>query len=313
MSLTPPLRDTPVALFVFNRPAHTRLVVEAIAAARPPKLLVVADGPRPDNDTDEALCAETREVIASVPWSCDVLTNYADANLGCRRRVASGLDWVFAQSDAAIIIEDDCLPDASFFPFCEELLTRYADDDRVHMISGSNVVGRGVGDASYYFSRGYKIWGWASWARAWAHYDLDMARWPELRDSGWLERFLPSPVMAAIARGLFEDAFTGRAPTWDYQWAFAGWADNALAITPAENLVANIGHGPDGSHLRDPDHRFASLPTTSMRFPLVHPTSVEVPEALDLEEWTLNYPRAFGTQETSLASRVRRRVRGLFA
>ena len=126
---------TPVAFLIFNRPETTARVFEAIRRVRPPKLLVVADGPRSDREGENEKCRAARSVIERVDWPCEVITNYADTNLGCRTRISSGLDWVFANVDEAIILEDDCLPDPSFFPFCEELLARYRDDDRIMIIA----------------------------------------------------------------------------------------------------------------------------------------------------------------------------------
>ena len=120
--------NTPVAFLIFNRPDTTQLVFNEIAKARPPKLLVVADGARTNKSGEAELCARTREIINQVDWECEVLTNYSDSNLGCRARVSSGLDWIFKQVPEAIILEDDCLPDPSFFRFCEEMLARYRNE-----------------------------------------------------------------------------------------------------------------------------------------------------------------------------------------
>ena len=129
---------TPVAFLIFNRPETTARVLEEIARARPPKLLVVADGPRADRPGEADLCRAARAVLSRVDWPCEVLTNFSETNLGCRRRVSSGLDWVFEEVEEAIVLEDDCLPHPSFFPFCEELLERYRADERVMAVSGDN-------------------------------------------------------------------------------------------------------------------------------------------------------------------------------
>lgn len=141
---------------------------------------LLRDGPR--SVEEAAQCAAARSIIERVDWDCQVLTNYSDINLGCKRRVSSGLNWVFKQCEEAIILEDDCLPHPTFFRFCTELLDKYRDEDQVMMISGTNL---GFNPKpmpySYYFSYFCYIWGWASWRRAWQHYDLEMKAWPELR------------------------------------------------------------------------------------------------------------------------------------
>jgi hypothetical protein len=306
------LRHAPVALFVFNRPAFTAQVLDAIARARPARLLVVGDGPRPDHPDDPELVRATRATLERVDWPCEVSTCFSEHNLGCGERVASGLDWVFANVDEAILLEDDCLPEPSFFRYCEELLDRYRDDERVHMISGCNVLEPGrSGPDSYYFSRCYHIWGWATWSRAWRHYDFEMRRWPELRETDWVERHLRNERGGEIARVLFDGTYSGRIKQWDFQWVLAGWIRDALSATPSVNLVRNIGFGEAATHLRDPNHPNANLTTSPMPFPLRHPPDVVVLEEADQAEWDLvspNYPRLRDGEP--VARRLRSRLRG---
>ena len=173
---------TPVALVVFNRPQTTRKVFDAISKARPAKLLIVADGPRANMPGEDDLCASVPTIVQAVSWPCEVSTNYAADNLGCQERMVSGLDWVFSLVEEAIILEDDCLPNASFFPFCEQLLARYRGDSRVAAISGTNLLENYANTAdSYYFSRLGGIWGWATWRSEWKRYDRYLKCWPENR------------------------------------------------------------------------------------------------------------------------------------
>src|SRR5215475_5932578 len=168
----------PIVYNIFNRPSETLRVFDRIREARPEKLLIIADGPRSSRPGEAALCQETRDVLGRVDWPCQVLTNFAESNMGCGRRVASGLDWAFEQVEEAILLEDDCLPDPSFFPYCSQLLERYRAHDRIMMISGNNFQ-NGVSrtSASYYFSQFQRCWGWATWRRAWRHCDFAMQQW----------------------------------------------------------------------------------------------------------------------------------------
>jgi hypothetical protein len=145
---------TPVALLIFNRPDTTALVFQAIAKAKPPKLLVVADGPRDARPGEADKCQAARAIIEQVDWPCEVITHYADTNMGCKLRVSSGISWIFDQVEEAIILEDDCLPDPTFFRYCQEMLERYRDNERVGMVSGGNLqFGQKRGYGSYYFSK----------------------------------------------------------------------------------------------------------------------------------------------------------------
>jgi len=266
--------QTPVALFIFNRPDTTARVFARIAAARPSRLFVVADGPRPAVPADAEACAATRAITEAVDWPCEVRRDYAPANLGCGRRVASGLDWVFSQVEEATILEDDCVPDPSFFPFCEELLDRFRTDERVMAISGDNFQGgRWRTRYSYYFSAVPHAWGWATWRRAWQHFDLEMLLWPEIRDGGWLADLFHDRHAARYWTEIFDAMLQHRIDTWDYQWFFACWAQGGLTVLPSVNLVSNIGFDGRATHTRIPTPR-AMVPTGEMAFPLLHPPYV---------------------------------------
>ena len=263
---------TPVALIIFNRPDTTERVFEEIRRARPPKLLVVADGPRADMPGEAERCTAARAIIDGVDWDCEVLTNYSDVNLGCKLRPTTGLDWVFDTVPEAIIFEDDCLPDPTFFRFCDELLEKYRDDSRVAMISGNNFqYGRRRTPYSYYFSRYTHTWGWASWSRAWRNFDATIGQWPEIRDGGWLEDILGCPGPARYWTDIFERVYMGElVDVWDYQWLLACWAQGALTVLPNVNLISNIGFDERATHTIGKS-RFSDMPTEPVHFPLSHP------------------------------------------
>lgn len=272
---------TAVAFLVFNRPDVTRRVFAAIREARPPLLLVIADGPRSGRPGEAEKCAEVRAIIgAGVDWPCEVRTNYAEKNLGCGRRVSSGLDWVFEQVEEAIILEDDCLPDATFFPFCEELLERYRDDERVAQIGGSNHQYRDFErPQSYYFSRYNHIWGWACWRRSWANNDREMRDWPGFLAGGGCERLFGSRAVAGFWRRQWSEVAGGEIDTWDLQWSFSCLRRGKLTALPALSLVENIGFGPEATHTKEARRRTPSVGPA--RFPLIHPCTVEADSEAD--------------------------------
>lgn len=264
---------TPVAFLIFNRPDTTSRVFEAIRQAKPPKLLVVADGARLDKTGEAEKCAATRAIINQVDWECEVLTNYADVNLGCRKRVSSGLDWIFEQVEEAIILEDDCLPHPTFFRYCQELLDKYRDDERIMMISGDNFqFGSNRTEYSYYFSRYGHCWGWASWRRAWTKYDNSMQLWQELRDNGWLNEILQNDQVVAYWSRIFQGVYDGFS-SWDYIWQYILWINRGLTILPNINLVSNIGFG-SGTHTTTDNNKLANMTVEAVKFPLKHPPFV---------------------------------------
>jgi hypothetical protein len=262
---------TPVAFIIFNRPETTQRVFEQIAKAKPSKFLVIADGPRENSPGEAERCAAVRSIIDNVDWDCELLTNYSDVNLGCKSRISSGLDWVFDTVEEAIILEDDCLPDPTFFRFCEELLEKYRDDERIAMISGDNFqFGRRRTEYSYYFSRYPHIWGWASWRRAWKNYDVEMKLWPEIQDGRWLKDLLGDTKSVWYWRYIFEKVYSEKIDTWDYQWTFSCWIQNALTVIPNVNLVSNIGFGTNAEHTKV-KNRYAEMETQPMSNPISHP------------------------------------------
>jgi hypothetical protein len=270
----------PVALFVFNRPHLTAQVYERVRQARPRRLLVVADGPRASRPDDPELCKRTREVVSSPDWPCELLTNFSEANLGCRRRMGSGLDWVFQQCPEAIILEDDCLPSPSFFRFCSEMLRKYRTDTRIMHVSGDNFQdGRHRGSASYFFSRYPLSWGWASWSRAWRHYDINVSSWPAAYREHLLESILDDSREIQHWESIFDSAYRGKIDTWDYQWVYACWRNGGLAIQPNENLVSNIGMGPDATHFKS-GHSTLGIPTGELD-QCTHPAAVMRDEEAD--------------------------------
>lgn len=281
--------DVPVLFLVFNRPELARQVFARIRAARPTRLFVAADGPRPNRPDDEAACRECRRLAEQVDWPCAVRTLFRETNLGCRAAVSSAITWFFEQVEAGIVLEDDCLPDPSFFPFCAELLERYRDDERVTTISGMGYRRPGLcGRDSYAFTTYQLIWGWATWRRAWRRYEPTLERWPYLSDPAWLRRHLGNARAACIWSQLVAAYRRQQVDTWDYPWNFSCWAHGGLGIVPAVNLVDNIGFGPGGTHTTEGDSQLA--PATALPFPLRHPRRVKCNRRLDREYERLYLP-----------------------
>lgn len=267
--------STPVAYMIFNRPKHTEQTFAVLRNQRVPKLFIIADGPRPSHPTDAQHCAEVRAIVENVDWPCVVYRTYADTNLGCKKRPSSGLDWVFSQVDRAIVLEDDCLPHPDFFAFCDALLERYAEDERVWVVTGNNFQnGHKRGDAAYYFSKYNHVWGWATWRRAWQQYRGDLSFWPEWKKSADWRKKLPDAVERRYWHVIFDKVWAGAIETaWDYPWTASVWHGEGLTATPNVNLVTNIGIGPDATHTVATTGQ-DGVPVQPLG-PLTHPARVE--------------------------------------
>ena len=278
---------TPVAFIIFNRPDTTAKVFEAIRQAKPPKLLVVADGPRSSDEAEK--CEETRDIIKKIDWDCEVLTNFSEVNLGCGRRVSSGFDWVFSQVEEAILLEDDTLPDPSFFRFCQTLLERYRDDERVMHINGDNSANQDRTHYSYYFSKYIHSWGWASWRRAWQHYDHEMKSWAEFRKAGLLASICEDSDERQYWISIFEAMYTNpeALDNWDVQWLYACWMQNGLSIIPQKNLVSNLGFNrADAAHTTGDNLIRSKLKTSDIQ-EISHPPFMVKHRELDRRSYDL--------------------------
>jgi hypothetical protein len=238
----------PVLFLVFNRPEPTQQVFQAIRVYQPSRLYVAADGPRPEKGGEWTLCAETRSVLKGVDWDCKVETLFRDRNLGCGTAVSEAINWFFDQEEEGIILEDDCLPDPSFFSFCEEMLERYRDQPEVGSVSGNNFLPRGLHmEQPYGFSKYVQIWGWATWRRFWKNYDFKLAgEWSEWNEI--IRRVNPVQNQANYWLQIFKTLRAGLIDTWDYQVMFSSWRHEYVHIFPNRNLVANLGYGTDATH-----------------------------------------------------------------
>lgn len=267
------LLQTPVSIFIFNRPSTTKRVFEQIRIARPKKLFIVADGPRCDEDI--RLCNESISIVENIDWECSVEKNYSSENLGVVKRYITGIDWIFSISEEAIILDDDCVPDQSFFPYCAEMLEKYKKNEKVMLISGQTMTFPGsFSDYSYYFSKFALIWGWATWRDAWKRFHEGMNLWPHLRETNWLSEIIEEPILRDYWRKSFDRAYEGRVGTWDYQWMYIFFLHSGLSIIPSNNLISNIGFGPSSVNTKDPNSENANMPTVPLNFPLRHPSII---------------------------------------
>ncbi|MDL2265622.1 hypothetical protein LJC57_04420 [Parabacteroides sp. OttesenSCG-928-G07] len=267
--------NTPILFLIFNRPDTTKQVFEQIRNMKPSKLYVAADGAREGKPDELERCKETRTIIDQIDWPCKLKTLYRDKNLGCKIAVSEAITWFFEQEEYGVILEDDCLPDLSFFPFCEELLIRYKDDDRIGHIGGNNFFPGIVNpNLSYDFCSFSHIWGWASWRRVWKNYDVDFTYWKEVRkDKSKMNSLFKNIREEIYFSSFISDTLVGgkKINTWDVQYMFMLRVQNQLSIYPYVNLVENIGlENVNATHFNKKQKKFHVL-AKKMGSPLKHP------------------------------------------
>jgi hypothetical protein len=268
--------NTPILFLVFNRPDKTKRVFEAIRNVKPTQLFVSADGPRVDVLGEKDKCELVRAISTSIDWDCNLRILFRDENLGCGKAVSEGISWFFENVEEGIILEDDCLPNPSFFLFCQELLERYRDNAKITHISGNNFqLGKRRGNGDYFFSNYTFIWGWATWRRAWEKYDYSMRDY-ELLLTNYKYKYL-------IQREMMQAVKYGQLDTWDVQWQFTNFYYYALAIQPKINLVKNIGFSVDATHTKDNEpESIRNSKFGELTFPLRHPKKIKADFKADL-------------------------------
>lgn len=277
--------NVPVLYIIFNRLDTVQRSFESIRQARPAKLYLAADGPRKNREGEDARCEEVRNwVLSHIDWDCEMHHRFQDTNVGCGHHPADAITWMFENEDYGIILEDDCVASASFFPFVEEMLERYKDDKEISIVCGSNFDKKHshqAQNADYFFSKISYTWGWATWKRNWEDYDFTMKGWDEVNKSRLLKWLFDEPEYREYWRYIFDSTFRHQPQDiWDYQFFFSCYRKRQMAIVPNVNLISNIGDGSSATHTKKGDGKLG-LETTVMDFPIRHPLRKERNMAYD--------------------------------
>lgn len=264
-------------MILFNRPELAEMVFAKVRLARPSRLYLAVDGPRdPARHPDDATLVRRCHALAEkVDWPCEVRTRFSEENQGCGPGPSNAISWLFSHEKSGIILEDDCVPEPSFFRYCADLLARYADDPEVMHINGNNFApanpGRIYGTSSYGFTRYAQAWGWASWARAWKAFDYGVTgirdESPEVFRAAGVDRHRMLGHRERVVSTLGHH----HRDVWDYQWQHAVMKNRGLCISPAVNLISNHGFGEDATHTKEAFEGVTRAATSAMAFPLVPP------------------------------------------
>ena len=181
-------------------------------------------------------------------WDCEVTYDFSEVNLGCGRRLATGLTRAFHKLGEAMVVEDDLVPRPEFFDFCTEMLERYRHDTRVHAVSGFNPLGRYAASRTHVGSLFWSPWGWATWQRAWQDYSFDLKGWRSPATQSEIKRYVANPLYFQFLAHHFNEVLEGKVDTWDFQWMYTLLKHQRFCVTAAANLVENIGFDQDATH-----------------------------------------------------------------
>ena len=264
--------QTPILFIVFNRPSTTQIVFDRIKSIKPKQLFIAADGPRLNHPSDHQNCEEVKSIVQQIDWDCELKTLFRETNLGCGEAPASAISWFFEQVEYGIILEDDCLPDQTFFPFAEEMLIKYQNQPHVMIVAGTNPINDKFPILnSYTFGYSAGIWGWATWKRAWKSYNFNVPEWGNPHTKQQFEDFFTNKKIFNSLKNGLHLVHNQQLDAWDYQWAFYRTMNNGLGIIPQHNLISNIGFGSIATHTFEENHPSSNRPTQPLQFPLNHP------------------------------------------
>tara|TARA_Y100001972_G_C7653143_1_gene328585 strand:+ start:1504 stop:2445 length:942 start_codon:yes stop_codon:yes gene_type:complete len=271
----------PILILIFNRPDKTELLIKHLSAVKPRKLYIAADGPR--TNREQEITDKTRKIIDDhINWDCDVQRLYRSENLGLRVAVSSAIDWFFEKEQSGVILEDDCLPDPTFFRFCTELLEKYRDEDRIMHISALNSFPTQSDPNGYYFSIYPKSWGWATWKRAWKRYDDSVEKYQIASKSNKWKAMFQTALDMTFWKLIIEKMSTKnskmRSTSWAYFWTLSVRYHDGLCINPNVNTIQNIGFDLDATNTSESgnfSNYMRNIEVESIQFPLIHPSHIQ--------------------------------------
>ena len=308
--------DLAILLIFFARPNTLQEVFEKVKQARPSKLFLACDGPRENNPDEFERVEECKNIVSNIDWECEVHTLYSEVNKGCGKGPSDAITWAFSYVDSLVILEDDCVPDMSFFPFMEEMLKKYANDDRIGLISGFNhFKDWNCDEYSYCFTKCGATLGWGTWKRVWDKYDFYVKNATNPYYSNLLEKEIMHKRAGKSRCGAWRQASRETAVKkvnyWDIQFGFVKYAQSYLCVVPKSNLIYNIGVGAGSTHTENVKKiawkpgRILFMPTTEMKFPLSHPEYVICDREYDEKCFNnIFYPHPF----IKYARKIRRKL-----
>lgn len=278
---------SPILFLVFNRVDETIQSFETIRKAKPSRLYIAADGARSSVPGEVEVCNSVRDIVTNVDWDCEVITLFREHNLGCKMAIVGAINWFFDNEEQGIIIEDDIIPKSEFFQFCDIMLDKYKEFSDIKVVSGFNQFGQDVESNSYYFSRGFYAWGWATWRSRWVNYkvsDIDVS----LLEGSEIKEIYDRSAIDGVKFNL-RLINKGFLDTWDYQMLYMIMVEKGFVVAPYANLTTNIGA--NGAHSVNNKNIFFKYGSISISN-LLHPDKIEDNHLLNQKLWN-EYKEAY--------------------
>jgi len=240
-------KPAPIVLFVYNRPEHTRMTVEALQRNRlaaDSTLFIFSDGPQSGS---EETVAAVRDYLPTITGFKDVVIRNAETNRGLANSIIAGVSEVVDQYGKAIILEDDILTSQYFLTFMNDALDIYEKDEEVASVSGYLHPSIFVPKETFFLRQG-SSWGWATWKRAWELFEPDSVKLlRELEERGLMDA-LNFHSGITIFSGMLTAQAQGKIDSWAIR-AYVSWfLKGKLHYFPPVSLTFNIGHDGSGRH-----------------------------------------------------------------
>ena len=273
--------DIPIVLLIFRRTDCVKKIIDVIRKISPEKVYILSDGGRNNTEWEQVYsCRKAAE--SAIDWPCEIIKKYANTNIGVYENIGLGAKWVFEREEKAIFLEDDNLPQESFFRFCKEMLNKYSNDNRIIWVCGTNYLGDFTNETndSYFFTRHLLPCGWASWSDKFlAYYDFDLKKATDINLKkirySFEDKRLYRQQIQGIKREVFLRDSGKRYHSWDYHMAFSIRANNLLGISPSKNQIKNIGIDDISEHgfkkIDKHTMNLCGMDYYELPFPLKHP------------------------------------------
>ena len=297
----------PVLLMTYRREGNTSKILNILKKYKVKNLYVFNDGLKFKSHSDDH--KKTRRLIIKNKKNFNLVTIFPKRNLTQKFNLPFALKTVFKFYDKVIILEDDCIPNKSFFKFCEKLLYKYEKDSRICQISGNNFLNfknfKRRNNDSYFFSKFTSSWGWATWKDKWInYYDTDLKLWPQIKKEDWLNDILKNKIAKKFWLKNFNRRFQLLDDDWDRPWTLTNFVNSRLSIFPSKNLISNIGD--DDYALHNNPSKWDSLKLEEMKFPLIHPNVIVQDTQVD------NFLTREGFSTPKLSYRIKNKIKKFF-
>lgn len=279
--------NTPILIVTYKRHDTTFEVLKTLKMIQAKTVYISSNHWK--NDEEKEIVLSLREKIKNfIDWNCDLHMIIRTEHLKAKDSFSSAIDTFFQYEDMGIILEDDIVPNQSFFSYCQELLIKYKDDYRILTISGWSALdfdleAKNTLQDDYFFSKYNHMWGWATWKRAWKLYQKELINFEQNFSKIKFDTYEEKKTWHQI----FSLYNKGKIDTWDYPWTYTIWKNQGLCIYPKNNMVQNIGLNRTDATNTKQWSKYEEMKTYEINNPIKHPQEIKRNVFLDKKNFII--------------------------